>query len=156
MDNKFSDAEWVDHYLRQTLNEEEKSWIRQRLASDPDFIVFFEERKLLIEGIRYAHLRQNLLQLRALEKKLTNKKEESAGRYEDVAHFLSDANYQPTLARAENDSKEKEVLLQKTWRRWPVAAAITFMVLTYLFVLLKQPPRPMECLVSIVSFHKCF
>jgi tetratricopeptide (TPR) repeat protein len=70
MENRLTDMEWIERYLEKSLNTEEKKWIEQRLAEEPDLKLQYQEHTQLIEGIRYAHLHDKLMQLRTLEKKL--------------------------------------------------------------------------------------
>jgi hypothetical protein len=65
-----NDDEWIDRYINGSLSAEEKEWIELRLATEPRFRQFYEERRFLIDGIRYAHLLKNLAELRKQDKKL--------------------------------------------------------------------------------------
>jgi hypothetical protein len=68
MENRLTDMEWIERYLDRSLSTEEQKWMEQRLAEEPVLNTKYKEHKQLIDGIRYAHLHDKLLQLRALEK----------------------------------------------------------------------------------------
>jgi hypothetical protein len=70
MDMNRNDDEWIDRYINGSLTAGEKEWVELRLATDPQFKQLYEERRILIDGIRYAHLLKNLIELRKQEKKL--------------------------------------------------------------------------------------
>lgn len=70
MDNNFHDIEWIERYLDRSLTHEEKLWIEKRIAEEPDLRSKYNEHKEIVEGIRFAHLQNQLEQLRALENTL--------------------------------------------------------------------------------------
>jgi tetratricopeptide (TPR) repeat protein len=70
MENRLTDIEWIERYVEESLSTEEKNWMEQRLNEEPTFKTQYQEHKQLINGIRYAHLHDKLIQLRTLEKTL--------------------------------------------------------------------------------------
>jgi tetratricopeptide (TPR) repeat protein len=112
MENRITDIEWIELYLEQSLSTEEKNWIEQRLAEEPAFKTQYQEHQRLIDGIRYAHLHDKLVQLRTLEKSL------------------------PTLGQ--NFTGEFKIL--NYWKPLAMAATLAIAVSTYLIVNQKTNP----------------
>lgn len=114
MENRLSDMEWIERYLEQTLSAEEKKWMEQRLAEEPGFKTKYQEHKQLIDGIRYAHLHDKLVQLRTLEKTLPDieKKPEGAS------------------------------IFMMYWK--PMAAAASVALLVSVYLIFNQPAKPEE------------
>ena len=65
------DLELVSDYLYDRLNDMERAAVEQRLQEDGDFRVFYEEIKLMIQGIGSYSRRENLEKVQVLEEELS-------------------------------------------------------------------------------------
>jgi tetratricopeptide (TPR) repeat protein len=114
MENSLTDIEWIERYLDNTLSTEERKWMEQRLAEEPELNNQYKEHRQLIEGIRYAHLHEKLLQLRALEKTMPS-----------IAHKPKRGN---------------QIMLY--WK--PMAAAATITILMTVYFITNRPVKSEE------------
>ena len=70
MDPNYDDIILLERYLEQSLNEDEVRQVEKRLAEEPALKELYQNEKLLVNGIRYGHLKTSLEQLKTLESRL--------------------------------------------------------------------------------------
>jgi len=114
MENNIQEIEWIEHYLSSGITPEEKQQMEKRMDADPELKSKYEKHKLLISGIRYAHLQDKIKQLRTLES---------------------------TLPPVEI-KQGKEIPFANFWKPLAAAAALALVITSY--VLINQPPKPEE------------
>ncbi len=116
MDHNYDDIIILERYLERSLNQEEAREVEKRLAEEPDFRELYQNEKLLVDGIRYGHLKTQLEELKNLEASL------------------------PSIAQPERTGR---VIQFKTYWR-SVAAAASVMLLIASFLLWNRPADPVE------------
>ena len=67
MEHSYEDIVLMERYLDQSLTAEERLNVERRIAGEPSFKELYQSEKLLVDGIRYGHLRDRLEQLKSLE-----------------------------------------------------------------------------------------
>ena len=116
MDPNYEDIILLERYLEQSLNEEEVRRVEKRLAEEPALKELYQNEKLLVNGIRYGHLKSSLEQLKILESNL------------------------PSL-----NPSEKPVRLIPFKTYWkPLAVAASVVVLIGSFLLWNRPADPAQ------------
>lgn len=114
MDTHLNDINLIQSYLDRSLSGAEKETLEKRLKEEPLLKTMYIEQQQLIGGIRYAHLKQKLEQLRTLE---------------------------GSLPAIPNDThKGKLVFLQRYWKPIAVAASISIFVVTFLVLNRSEDP----------------
>jgi hypothetical protein len=155
--NKIDDEEWLKKFIQEKLSQEEREWIQARLMNEPALRLLYVALNQLIDDTQHAHLKKVLSQLRTWEERLS-KQEFGSTETEyidsDLKELISKEIQFKNADRIHAGNTNNEVTL-KSWKPWAVAATVTLLTFVYLFVITKQPPRPMDCLISISSFN-CF
>ncbi len=111
MEHNYDDIVMLERYIEHSLNEEEIRKVEQRLSEEPAFKELYQNEKLLVRGIRYGHLRSNLVQLKDLESTL------------------------PTVGAAE---KPARVIIFRTYWKPIALAASVLLVVSWFFVFSPQ------------------
>ena|SRR5688572_8541647 len=120
MNTHIYDIELIQSYLERSLSDIEKEKLEKRLKEEPLLKTMYLEQQQLISGIRYAHLQHKLEQLRALE---------------------------ATLPKIEQGTeKGNQIFLQRYWKPLAVAASISIIVVTFIF--LNRADDPAELYAS--------
>jgi hypothetical protein len=114
MDTHLHDISLIQSYLDRSLLESEKEKLEKRLKEEPLLKNMYIEQQQLISGIRYAHLKQKLEQLRSLETSLP--------------------------AIKDLPQQGKQVFLQRYWKPLAVAASISIIVVTFIFLNRSEDP----------------
>lgn len=70
MEHNYDDIILLERYLERSLNEAEVRDLERRLAEEPTLRELYQNEKLLVNGIRYGHLKTQLEHLNDLETKL--------------------------------------------------------------------------------------
>ena len=117
MDPNYEDIILLERYLEQSLTEEEVRRLEKRLAEEPALKELYQNEKLLVNGIRYGHLKSSLEQLKTLESSLPAIKNPS----EETARVVPFKTY---------------------WK--PFAVAASFVVLIGSFLLWNRRAEPAE------------
>ncbi|MGE0772265.1 MAG: tetratricopeptide repeat protein [Cyclobacteriaceae bacterium] len=73
MEENLRDIKLVHGYFDRSLTPDELHELEYRLKEEPALKALFNEHKLLVNGIRYSHLKQQLEQLRALDRSADEK-----------------------------------------------------------------------------------
>jgi hypothetical protein len=120
METHAQDIDLIQSYLDRSLSAIEKEKLEKRLKEEPLLKTMYLEQQQLINGIRYSHLQHKLEQLRALEATL------------------------PALDL--NAQKGRQFSLQRYWKPLAVAASISIIVVTFIF--LNRPDDPAELYAS--------
>lgn len=114
MENNIQDIEWIERYLSPDITQKEKRQMEERMANEPELKSKFRMHKQLVDGIRFAHLQEQVNQLRTFESTLSAV-EIKEGRIVRLAHW---------------------------WKPLAAAAALALVITSY--VLINQPPKPEE------------
>lgn len=72
MNHSTHDIDLIERYFDQQLTEDEKAKLTERLTTDPELKILFDQEKLLINTIRYQAASQDLQFLKSLERTLEN------------------------------------------------------------------------------------
>ena len=112
MENFMNDIEWIERYLDRSLSPEEMKVLEKRLEEEPDLRSKYQEHLQLIQGIRYAHLRERLEQLKTLEQSKLN----------DLT-----------------GGEERSIRLIPNWKPLAAAAALLVAVASILFIYNRAP-----------------
>jgi hypothetical protein len=145
-----TDDEWFEK-----LTQEEKEWIQTRLMSDPAKKHLSTALNLLVNEVQQADLKKIFLKLQVWEERFSKHElapDENTPINSDLKRFTS-TNTQ--WKNVDNAFTSNTVTL-RSWKTWAIAATITLMTFAYLFLITQQPPRPMDCLISVSSLNNCF
>jgi len=119
MPNSLTDQEWIDKYLQDQLNKEEKITFNQRLKEEV-FATQFEEQKLIAEGIRLHLLRQKANHFQAISKKAAATGEDTIGQ---AFRHQRNLDVLERLKRKEKEIEEKVEMPAPKIRQWRSIAA---------------------------------
>jgi hypothetical protein len=150
-----SDLEWIERYILQTLNAEEIEWMKKRMATEPQLRNTYEEYRMQINAIRYAHLKRKLIHLRAIEEELRLTERKIRSLLLDIPFDIANAIGKKTQRLLIGDVAQQQQEIS-VWKPWAIAATVTVLSFSVYFVMMKQPVQSIECLASISTLNKCF
>lgn len=67
MEHSYDDIVLLERYIERSLNEEDMKKVEKRMKEEPEFNELFRQETLLVQGIRYGHLKTKWADLKALE-----------------------------------------------------------------------------------------